>query len=87
MQTTAFFHLCSKVNRIVELLLITRWSPAKEFAFKLRLCTGSVLEDTHDALLILFCFSVCKQLRAIRRDVMVMVCFVSSRTVASSNDF
>lgn len=49
---------------MAELLLISRWSPAKEFAFKLCLRTGLVLEEVQDALLILFCFSVGKQLQA-----------------------
>lgn len=53
---------------MVELLLISRWSPAKEFAFKLCLLTGLVLEEVQDALLILFCFSVGKQLQGNKQD-------------------
>lgn len=53
---------------MVELLLISGWSPAKEFAFKLCLLTGLVLEDVQDALLILFCSSVSKQLQGITQD-------------------
>lgn len=66
MKTRAFFHLYTKVNRIVELLLISGWSPAKEFAFKLCLLTGLVLEEVQDALLILFSSSAGKQLQAIK---------------------
>lgn len=53
-----------------NLLLISRRSPTspdKDFAFKFCLLTGLVLEDVHDALLILFCSSVSKQLQAIKQ--------------------
>ena len=53
---------------MVELLLIRGWSLAKEFAFKLCLLTGLVLEGVQDALLILFASSAGKQLQAIKQD-------------------
>lgn len=62
MQSNSIFHFRSKVSRVMEVLLIIRWSPAKQFAFKLCLFTSLILEEEQDALLILLCSSVSKQL-------------------------
>lgn len=62
MQSNSIFHFRRKVSRVMEVLLISRWSPAKHFAFKLCLFTSLILEEEQDALLILLCSSVSKQL-------------------------
>lgn len=63
-----FFQLYSKVNRMEELLSISRRSPAEEFAFKLCLLTSLILDDVQDALLIAFRSPFGKQLQATEQD-------------------
>lgn len=66
-KVSPFFIFAPKF-KVMEALLISRRSPAKQFAINLCLLTSLILEEVQDALLILLWSSVCKQLQAIKQD-------------------